>query len=145
LCNFRRHGVKKISFNVYEHDNAQTEIHSGNVAIDGDAYNSDSDHEDSDMQTDNPSFQEPEDDTGVPLQVVINAALGGQVINGSHEVSRFILNPNVIEEDANQNLQVVGEMENMWSYDDRDGCVWSKVMAEGGTEELEDMYMTEYE
>ena len=44
-----------------------------------------------------------------------------------------------------QNLQVVGEMENLWSYNDHDGRVWSDILAEGpgGVEEMEDMYIFE--
>jgi len=65
----------------------------------------------------------------------------------SHEVSTFILNPNAIDRvnhrGNEQNLQVVGEMENLWSYNDQDGCLWSEVLAEGGAEEMEDMYMSE--
>lgn len=54
-------------------------------------------------------------------------------------------NPNAINEDADQNLQVIGKMENVWSYNDWDECVWSEVTAEGEAEELENMYMTELE
>lgn len=126
-------------------------IANGDAAIDGN--NSDSDHEDSDsdmrpgLGKDNLSPQGLEDDTGVPLQAVVNATLGRQFFtsSGSHEVSTFILNPNAIEEDNHQNLQVVGEMENLWSYNDRDGRVWSDILAEGpgGVEEMEDMYIFE--
>ena len=36
-------------------------------------------------------------------------------------------------------------MENLWSYNDRDGRVWSDILAEGpgGVEEMEDMYIFE--